>query len=202
MTRHHPDAGRRVALLRPAARRVTALGCVALAVAGCSSSPAHDPSASDVVSSLGAVPIPSGGPADPTPTAAPGHPAVLAIGGPVSVTLPGSVRLLATALGPAQTATPHPTAGARPPQSTRAVITLRLVVTRGTVTASTDELSSRDQTGRAVVLTPQGPDRASATSGGPATLRVVGTFHSGAAQVTWRHDDHVLAVWTFNIELD
>ncbi len=33
-------------------------------------------------------------------------------------------------------------------------------------------------------------------------VTVAGTFDSGAAQITWRHDRHVLAIWTFTIELD
>jgi hypothetical protein len=33
-------------------------------------------------------------------------------------------------------------------------------------------------------------------------VAVRGTYHSGSAQVTWRHDGHLLALWTFTNELD
>ena len=40
------------------------------------------------------------------------------------------------------------------------------------------------------------------TAGGTASVAVRGTYHSGSAQVTWRHEGHVVALWTFTIELD
>ena len=39
-------------------------------------------------------------------------------------------------------------------------------------------------------------------AGGTASVAVRGTYHSGSAQVTWRHEGHVVALWTFTIELD
>ena len=188
------------------ARRLLVLAVAAVAVAGCSDPPApHDPSPAQVVASLGAVPIPSAGPAVTTPTAAPGRPAVLAIGGPVRVTLPGGSTVLATALGPKQVVTAPPRSSARrrrPPDATKATIALRLQAVRGDLTADAGQLSSRDETGKAIALTPRGATRVLASPGHPQTLRVGGTFPTGAAQVTWRSGRHVLAIWTFNIELD
>jgi hypothetical protein len=190
------------------ARRLLVLAVAAVAiagVAGCSDPPApHDPSPAQVVASLGAVPIPSAGPAVTTPTAVPGRPAVLAIGGPVRVTLPGGSTVLATALGPRQvhTAPARSATRRRPPDSTKATITLRLQAVRGDLIADAGQLSSRDETGKAVALTPRGATRVHARPGLAQTLTVGGTFPTGAAQVTWRSGSHVLAVWTFNIELD
>jgi hypothetical protein len=80
---------------------------------------------------------------------------------------------------------------------------LRVQVRGGRALAiGTDELSSRDETGEAIALTPVGAARSSANAGGTASVAVRGTYHSGSAQVTWRHDGHVLALWTFTIELD
>lgn len=39
-------------------------------------------------------------------------------------------------------------------------------------------------------------------TGSIGTVRVTGTFRSGAARLTWRVGGQVLAVWTCNIELD
>jgi hypothetical protein len=157
-----------------------------------------------VIASQGAVPIPSAGPAVSIPTAVPGRPAVLAIGGPVRVTLPGGSTVLATALGPQQVVTAPARSSARrgPQNSTKATITLRLQAVRGDLTADAGQLSSRAETGKAVALTPRGATRVQARPGHPRTLTVGGTFPTGAAQVTWRSGHHVLAVWTFNIELD
>ena len=150
------------------------------------------------------MPIPSAGPAESTPTASPGHPAVLAIGGPVQVNLPGGASGLVTALGPEQIT---PARSARRsakgyPSSTRAVITLQVAMRRGSAVIATSELSSRDETGHAVRLSPDGPEQQRVSAAKSRTVKVVGTFASGAAQVTWRHAGHVLGVWTFNIELD
>ena len=174
----------------------------ALLLAGCTSDPAPpapDPDPSQVVASLGAVPIPPTGPTLPTPTAAVGHPAVLAMGEPVLLHLPGTEALV-TALGPDQVRS-GPQPGRDP--ATPAVITLRVQVRGGrALSISTDELFSRDETGAAIALTPAGASRSTARTGGTASVAVRGTYHSGSAQVTWRHDGHVLALWTFTIELD
>ena len=175
----------------------------------CSSLPAPphpqqnpDPDPSAVVRSLGAVPIPLP-PARPRQaTAAVGRPAVLAMGEPVLVSW-GAGTAVVTALGPEQLAAAGTSTRAAAPRSTQAVITLRVASTRGNLAVTDEELSSRDQTGRAIRLSPTGPRSARARAGGPAaTVRVSGTFADGAAQVTWRHRGHVLAVWTFTIELD
>jgi hypothetical protein len=83
------------------------------------------------------------------------------------------------------------------------VITPRVTVRSGRALAiGTDDLSSRDETGEAVALTPAGTTRSTAKAGGTASVAVRGTYHSGSAQVTWRHGGHVVALWTFTIELD
>lgn len=173
-------------------------------MAACATNPPREPSASDVVRSLGAVPIPSAGPAESTPSATPGDPALLAIGGPVQVTLADGSQGLVTALGPEQVATAPPsgTSATGYPKSTRAVITLRVAMTTGAASIRTSDLSSRNESGAAIHLTPVGPATAHAGPTGAVTLRVAATFSSGAAQVTWRHNGAVIAVWTFNIELD
>jgi hypothetical protein len=157
-----------------------------------------DPSPSDVVASLGAVPIPPTGSTLPTPTAAAGHPAVLAMGEPVLVRLAGTEALV-TALGPDQIKS-GPQPGRNP--ATPARITLRVQVNRGTLAIATSELSSRDETGTAVALRPVGIPRSVAGAGATTAVSVRGSYHSGSAQVTWRHDGQVLALWTFTIELD
>ncbi len=190
-----------------------------LAVAGCTShapaisgppaagaattAVAVDPNAaaSAVISSLGAVPIPSAPETDPTPTATPAHPQLLAIGAPVIAHLPDGSALLITALGPDQLST-APASGGKPPQSTIGLITINARVTHGSVTLSAAEFTSRDQTGKLITLTPRGPATVSATNGRTATLSIQGRFTSGAAQITWTHQKSVLALWDFNIELD
>lgn len=178
---------------------------IAAALSGCSGSGSSQSSASGVVSSLGAVPIPTAPRSESTESAAPGKPAVLAIGGPVAVRL-GSTRLLATALGPEQVVSAPPSGPSAEhsalPTSTQATITLRIVPSAGSVRVLTKDLSSRDETGRLITLTPVGPDSAIASPDHPVTLKVMGTFDSGAAQVTWSEEGHPLAIWTFNIELD
>jgi hypothetical protein len=52
-----------------------------------------------------------------------------------------------------------------------------------------------------VELTPVGAASATASGTAPATLTVRGDFDAGAAQITWRHDGHVIAVWVFTVEL-
>ncbi len=195
---------RRAAELPGACRVLTAAGLLVPAVVfgGCTANHHSEPSASDVVASSGAVPIPSAEPAVPTPTATAGHPALLAIGGAVRVTFPDGQTGVVTALGPAQESTAPRTAAGGGRASTRAVITLRVAMTRGTATVSAAELSSRDETGRLIPLARRGPEQIHATTGPPQQLQVAGVFDSGAAQITWRHERTVLAVWTFNIELD
>jgi hypothetical protein len=203
---------RRTPLRAGALRRALPTGLVlaglATGLSGCagSGSAVHEQSAADVVATLGAVPIPTAGPAESTPSASAGHPAVLAMGGPVRVLLPGGTDLLATALGPLQAASGAPTSGPHgvvgAATSTAATISLRLNASRGSVRVAADELSSRDDTGRLVPLKVVGATSAVAAPGAPAQLTLAGRYHSGSGQVTWRHAGHVLAVWTFTIELD
>ncbi|WP_188940536.1 hypothetical protein [Nakamurella endophytica] len=152
------------------------------------------------------MPIPSAGTEDPTPTAVPGHPQLLAMGAPVRVRI-GGVDAVVTALGPEQlpdrpsgAATPAPTVG--PGARAVGVFTLQVQVRSGTLAVAAGELSARDELGTAVRLTPRGPARVSAGPGGTARLAVQGEFDSGSAALTWRHGRRVLAIWDFTIELD
>ncbi len=184
-----------------------------LAVGGCSatgaspgaqsSSTGSDDGAQQVVDRLGAVPIATPGPVDPTSTSSVGRPAVAAMGGPVRAALAGGAAVVVTALGPRQAVTAGPASrGAAVATSTPATLTLHLQVVSGSVRADAAELSSRDELGHVVPLSPVGPAAVTATPGHPADLVVRGTFAAGSGQVTWRHERHVVAVWTFTIELD
>lgn len=157
--------------------------------------------ASAVIASLGAVPIPSAPATDPTPTAQPGHPQLLAIGAPVTAHLAGGATALVTALGPDQLSTAA-AGGGKPPKSTIGVVTITAKVTHGSITLAAADFSSRDQTGRPIVLTAKGTGSATATQQKTATIAIQGRFTSGAAQITWNNQKSVLAVWDFNIELD
>lgn len=179
------------------------LAAVSLAVlaAGCASGKsASDQSAANVVSKLGAVPIPSAPKTQPTPSADEAHPQLVAIGSPVAVTLPSGSGII-TALGPTEDLpTPYP---AKPPSQVSGTITLRIAGKTGTVKVSAADLSSRDDHGTDIALTAVGPTQAAASGGGGSEDLVVrGTFVSGAAQITLREDGHVVAVWDFNVELD
>jgi hypothetical protein len=72
----------------------------------------------------------------------------------------------------------------------------------GTVRVTTADLSSRDETGHAVRLRPRGVAAVTASPHHPGTLRVVGRYGSGAAQVTYRHRHDLVAIWDLDIELD
>lgn len=187
---------------RPPARIVATLAgaLVALALTACSSHHGGaDPDPSAVMSSLGTVPIPTA-PADAaTPIASEQKLALLAIGEPVQAQLPDADALV-TALGPEEL-TPY-TGGATPPQSTVGIITVTVKPSRGSLTLTSADLSSKDETGALITLTPVGASTATATAGTTTALKVQGAFDSGAAEVTWRHDGKVIAVWDFNIELD
>jgi len=164
---------------------------------------ATDPNAaaSAVIASLGAMPIPSAAATDPTPTAQPGHPQLLAMGAPVTAHLADGTTALVTALGPDQVST-APASGGKPPQSTIGVITITAKVTHGSITLTAADFSSRDQTGRPIVLTAKGAASAIGTTGKTAAIAIQGRFTSGAVQVTWINQKSVLALWDFNIELD
>lgn len=160
-----------------------------------------DTAVSSVIASLGAVPIPSAPLTDPTPTAQPGHPQLLAIGAPVAAHLAGGTTAVVTALGPAPLSS-APASGDKPPQSTIGVITITAKVSHGSITLTAADFTSRDQTGRPIVLTAKGAASATASAGKTATIAVQGRFSSGAAQLTWTNQKSVLALWDFNIELD
>lgn len=207
-----PAAPRRAGLHRPGLRRARLLVLAGLAggtlvLTGCSTgsggdSPAGghtaDQAAADTVRALGKVPIPSPPTAAPTPVAGEHHLQLVAMGYPVRADLPGADAVV-VAGGP--TEEPLPNAGKVPD---RAVATFTITVTgaTGPLTITAKDFTSRDERGTAVVLEPDGPATATARPGHPAKLLVTGTYHAGAAQLTWRHDDRVVALWDFNIELD
>ncbi|WP_353649121.1 hypothetical protein ABLG96_20305 [Nakamurella sp. A5-74] len=153
-------------------------------------------SPADVARVYGSVPIPTAPSAQPIASASEGHPTILEMGAPVRVSLPGSVRAVVTALGPVEL-TPAPGT-----PSTPGIITVDVVTEQGTLTVAAGDFSSRDETGRVVTLQPRSARSVTATPGHPARVVVRGTYDGGAAQVTWRHDGRVVAVWDFNIELD
>jgi hypothetical protein len=169
-------------------------------LAGCTNSPATSESASDVVSSLGAVPIPSAAPGIPAPVnASVGHPQLLAMGAPVRVSLQDGASALIGTSGPAVDVPPG---GAKPDSAVTGVITLTATPTVGTVRLTATDLQCRDQTGALVKLSPAGPTAVDATPAHPAKLTVTGTFHSGGAQINWQQNGHALAMWDFTVEID
>ena len=149
-----------------------------------------------MVASFGAVPIPTAPSSHPTATASEQDPTIVEMGAPVRVTLPGSVSAVVTALGPVEL-TPQPGR-----KNTVGIITVRLTTQHGTLRVRSSDFSSRNDVGQVVALGGQGARTARATPKHPARLKVRGTYESGAAQMTWRHDGKIVAIWDFNIELD
>ena len=172
-------------------------------LAGCTSQPASKPnndSPAAVISSLGAVPIPTAPTGVPAPVnASIGHPQLVAMGAPVQVTLPGGAQGVITASGPTENL---PAGQVKPTGPVTGVISLTVTSGAGSLRLATADLESRDQTGQPVALTPVGPATVTATPGHPATLHLSGTFHQGDAQINWRQTGHVLAIWDFTIETD
>ena len=184
---------------------VSALAALTATVllASCTSQPASKPkadSAAAVISSLGAVPIPTAPTGIPAPvTASVGHPQLVAMGAPVRVTLPGGAQVVITASGPTENL---PAGQAKPTGPVVGVISVTVTSSVGSLGLAAADLDSRDQTGQPVVLTPVGSATATATPGHPATVQLSGTFHQGDAQINWRQGGHVLAIWDFTIETD
>lgn len=201
MTTSHSATVRRAGTRRPGARRGHSLlslltaSALALGTAACSTSTADD-SARDVVQSLGAVPIPTAPATEPTPTADQQHPQLLAIGAPVEAILPTG-RATITALGPE---IDLPTGTTKPPEQVNGTITLRVVTESGSITVAATDLTSRDDSGNDIRLTPVGASGATGTPGTAVELKVAATFHTGAAQITLRHAGKIIALWTFNVE--
>lgn len=168
-----------------------------LALGGCAATPAAD--TGSVVDRLGAVPIP------PAPTlsqplpAAPGHPQIAAIGTTLAVTLLGAGDGMVTALGPQ---IDRPSGGRISTEEAHATIVIRATTTRSSIALHSSDFTVRDDRGLNIHLVPAGPFTSSAESSRPAELVLVGAFHTGAAQITWRSHNAVIAIWTFNIELD
>jgi hypothetical protein len=113
-------------------------------------------------------------------------------------------RGLVVANGPTEDPTTPPPDPAVAPQEVFGTITLALRADEGTLQLSTTDVSSRDQEGRVIVLSPLQPSPTTvvAVPGRPATLTVRGVFQDGSAQLTLRHDGKVFAVWDFSVELD
>ncbi|HWE89860.1 MAG TPA: hypothetical protein VG317_10410 [Pseudonocardiaceae bacterium] len=171
-------------------------------LAGCSGGQpagANPRSAAGVVSQLGAVPIPSVATGPPAPVLASiGHPQLLAMGAPVLVTLPGGKALITTN-GPTENLSPG---GVNPNAPVPGRITVTATASAGTVQLAAADLASLDENGHPIDLAPIGAASVFATPGHPATLRLSGTFHTGEAQINWRQDGHVIAMWDFTIETD
>jgi hypothetical protein len=183
-------------------RRLTTFAGVLLALtcaSACGAGTSADGQAADTVRRLGKVPIPTAPAAAPTATASPGHPQLVAMGAPIQATLPDGTTALITTTGPA---TDPPPTGAKPGTVVTGVITVTAKPQTGTLRLTAADLASRDQTGANVTLTPVGPGQVTASPGHPATLTLSGHFHLGGAQINWRHDNHVLAIWDFTIEID
>ncbi len=192
---------------RSAAGGLAALGCL-IALTACSGGSDGSAAAGDalhpqpggsVTARLGVMPIPSPPAVEPTPVATRRHPQLLAMGQPVTVDLPAAAGTV-TSFGPFER-TPYGRGGAMP-TSTVGTITLTMSPTRGSLTLRAADFLSRDETGKVVSLAPVGAASVTASPGHPAQLKIAGTFTSGAAQVTWRYQGHVIVIWDFNIELD
>ena len=195
-----PLRARRSGSGRAAAAALLTLSAAAVfALGGCSGSGSSPDRASQVVHSLGAVPVPTAPTAVPTATADGVRPALLEIGAPLRVTLSG-VRALVTALGPTQSVEYN--GGTTVPTSTVGTFTVQVRVTSGSLAVRAADFSSRDEVGKPVSLRPVGTGSVVAKPGRPAELKISGTYGSGAAQVTWAHQGKVVAVWDFNVELD
>jgi hypothetical protein len=174
---------------------------LAATLAGCGGvSPA---TADETVRRLGAVPIPTPPPTPPTPVADAIHPQLLAMGAPLEVAF-RTGRGLVVANGPTEDPTTPPPDPAIAPEEVFGTITLALTAYQGTLQLSTADVSSRDQQGRVVALSPvqSSPTTVVAVPGRPATLVVRGVFQDGSAQLTLRHEGKVFAVWDFSVELD
>lgn len=188
--------------LRPT--RLLVLGSVLLAglvLTGCASQPGSAPGdqAADTVHRLGSVPVPSAEPGPPAPVPASiGNPQLLAMGAPLRVSLPGGVDALITTSGPAEDLAPVHT----PDDPVPGVITITAIPSAGSVQLSAADLSSRDEHGTDIPLTPVGPATVTAAAGQPAILRVSGLFHDGQAQINWQQGGHVVGMWDFSIEND
>jgi hypothetical protein len=109
---------------------MAALTTVVLAARSSESQPKPE-TASDVISSLGVVPIPSASTGALAPvTASVGHPQLVAMGAPVQVSLPGNVQALLTTSGPASDTPPG---GAKPDSAVKGTITVTVRPSSGSV---------------------------------------------------------------------
>jgi len=167
---------------------------------GCADAPVSTTSetSAQVVERLGAVPIPSAPAVAPAPAGAPGHPQLLAIGQAVDATLTtGRGRF--TALGPNVTIPPGATL---PLAQAAATLTLRASPSAGRVVLDAGDLTARNDHGIDIPLRAVGPGRVDVPAGRSGDLVVGATFPAGSAQVTWRTNGAVIAVWVFTVELD
>jgi len=175
---------------------LVALSC-ATAVSACAARPASTPGdARSTIEQLGAVPIPAQtGPPAPV-QASPKHPQIVAVGAPVTVTVPeGSATV--TALGPE---VEIPPAAQLPLEHATATITVHATTINGQLPLRPGDFSVRDDHGRDIPL--RATCDAPSDPAHSATLCLTGEFHTGNAQITWRYNTAPLALWTFTTELD
>jgi len=168
-----------------------------LTLMGCAANPSAN--TGSVVEQLGVMPIPTAQTLSP-PATAPGHPQIAAIGTIFTVTLPGTGNGMVTALGP-QIDQPPP-ATQLPIEQAHATITVRATATSGSIPLRATDFTVRDDRDEDIRIEPVGPSTLSAKPSRPQELALQGTFHSGAAQMTWRYHNTVVAIWDFNVELD
>lgn len=180
---------------------------LALTLSACSSAPVSGDAAptldaGQVVSSLGAVPIPTPDTTIPVPVASAHRLQLVSMGNTVRVVLGQGVEATVTASGPAQAiTTPQPmTQGARP--RTPGTITVTVAAGAKDVAFRTADLVCRDDTGTIVPLTAVGSGRLAVRGGTTSKAVVSGVFRSGAAQLTWQPGGQPLVLWDFTIELD
>ncbi|WP_164835866.1 hypothetical protein, partial [Actinacidiphila soli] len=183
-------------------RRLAPAAAVLAALAGCAGHQAPSSNstgnAASTIHNLGAVPIPSPPTAQATPTADAHRFQLVAIGDSVQANLPGTGAVI-QASGPLYNV---PTTGVRPPDHVTGTITIAVSQATTPLTIKAGDFTSRDEKGKIVSLAPTGAPAVTVTPGHRATLTLTGTFHQGAAQVTWRHNGKVMVIWDFTIELD
>jgi hypothetical protein len=152
--------------------------------------------AAQTIKSLGAVPIPKAQSSAPQP-ASPGHLALVVMGDPVQVTLPGVVTTL-TALGPDFNL--PPLTGA-PPAQASGTMTVQIRADQGSVTLQASDFRAYDQNQKLVPLAAS-TQSLTVAAGQTASLSFSGTFVAGNAQLTWVTQGQPVAIWDFVADYD
>ncbi|MEO7059341.1 MAG: hypothetical protein ABI083_06470 [Lapillicoccus sp.] len=155
-----------------------------------------------MVTSLGAVPIPTPNTTIPVPVASAHRLQLVSMGNPVRVVLGQGVEATVTASGPTQAVTTPQlmTQGSR--ARTPGTITVAVVAGAQDLLFRTADLVCRDDTGTVVPLTAVGSGTLTVRGGTSAQAVVSGVFRSGAAQLTWQPGGQPVVLWDFTIELD